>query len=192
MCSARGRRLSGLYQHPMYGSVLCSAHRHAARMGLCPADCEDCAMEFLLRQLQLYGDPETLAALPPALLHRSASNHAKNVLRARVRSRVREVPDIEKEDAATAPSSGPEAALLRRAFWEEIQPYLHRLRREHREALLRYYGRGDDVQEIAAMLGARPETVEQWLARARRRLRCLMEESGIGPTDLHEYLQTNC
>ena len=55
---------------------------------------------------------------------------------------------------------------------------VQRLPVKYREAVSLYYYEGYNAEEIAAMVGAKPAAVRQWLARAREKLRKELEGSG--------------
>jgi RNA polymerase sigma-70 factor (ECF subfamily) len=104
-----------------------------------------------------------------AIAVRRVHNHARWM---RVRRRM--WPFAGAEDAQPAASSGcaveagDEVATMRRA--------LARLRHGDREVLVLHYLEQRAVAEVAALLGCRRNAVEQRLARARVRLRSLLEE----------------
>ena len=55
---------------------------------------------------------------------------------------------------------------------------VQRLPIKYREAVYLYYYEGYNAEEIAAMVGAKPAAVRQRLARARKKLRKELEDSG--------------
>ena len=55
---------------------------------------------------------------------------------------------------------------------------VQRLPVKYREAVYLYYYEGYNAEEIAAMVGAKPAAVRQRLARARKKLRKELEDSG--------------
>ncbi|MBC8104623.1 MAG: sigma-70 family RNA polymerase sigma factor [Cytophagales bacterium] len=183
----RPKGMGSLYQDPVYGPALRTAHYFAAQMGLCPADCEDCAMEFLLRQIQIYGDAQTVAEVPTALRRRSASNHVKNTVRARAtRQKYEETPPPTETNPVTPL---PEQETLRRALWQTLSPFFQRLPPASNALLIAYLEDEMSVHDLAEALGEKPNTVEQRLIRARKRLRQLLEAEGISAAELQDYLR---
>jgi RNA polymerase sigma factor (sigma-70 family) len=178
---------SRLYDDPRYGADLRAAHYHAHRLGLCDADCEDCAMEYLVSRLlrATESDPTDVA-----WRHRCASNFAKNARRSLTTRARYELPGIEPTlwDALPGSLPDPEAETMRKEFWDAVRQCAEQLRPTPRQMFLRHYADGESVQELARAYQEKPHAVEQKLHRARRRFHMLLAERGMDAVSLHAYL----
>src|SRR5213083_1387923 len=117
--------------------------------------------------LQLTGRP-----VLSGWLHRTAQNHAANVVRSDVRRRARE-----QEAAAMNELHEPDAA------WEDIAPHLDNalgeLSEADRDALLLRYFEGKSARQIAQTLGTTEDAAQKRVSRAVERLREFFAKRGI-------------
>ena len=131
------------------------------------ADALDVAQETCInawRELPRLRDPDRFHAW----LMRSLVNRARDMLRARKRSTIREIP-LGSDSQAEARSSGGDfgdelanADAIRRAF--------DRLGPDDRTYIALHYAENRSITEIAALVGAPGGTVKWRLSRARRAL----------------------
>ncbi|HEU4401623.1 MAG TPA: sigma-70 family RNA polymerase sigma factor [Candidatus Polarisedimenticolia bacterium] len=155
------------------------------------ADAEDLSQETLVRGYIASTRFEGRADFY-TYLHRALLNLWKNHLRRRRRWRM--VPLFGSRSAEAGvergapgsdgggpagrladPSPGPHERLVRHQHAEKLQRALMRLHPDFRAVLVLRVGEGLEYEEIAASLGIPIGTVRSRLARARERVRALME-----------------
>ncbi|HVP38156.1 MAG TPA: sigma-70 family RNA polymerase sigma factor [Candidatus Saccharimonadales bacterium] len=111
-----------------------------------------------------------------AWLFRIAVNLARDRLRARRRHPPVPLEEVGEAELGAAPGAGPEEELESRQLTERLERALARLGEEHREILLLRALEEMSYQEMSAVLRVPAGTVMSRLARARMRLRELLEE----------------
>ena len=153
---ALARRLVETYSDPLLRlaySILNSIH-----------DAQDIVQEVLLKRLgraEPFDSPEH----ERAWLVRVTVNACRSLLRSPWRTRTVGL-DTAAQQAAFQPREG--------GVLEEVQ----RLSPKYREVLVLYYYMGYDTNEIAALLGVRPDTVRARMSRARLKLKTELEGQG--------------
>ena len=128
------------------------------------ADAEDVMQETLLK---LYRTGETFAD-PDHQRYwviRVAANECKKLLRSPWRRRTDSLETV------------PEAAALDTPAQSELFRQVMALPPRYRAAVYLYYYEGYAVAEVAALMGAKPSTVQTWLMRARGQLKIQLKEA---------------
>ena len=127
-------------------------------------DAQDIVQEVLLKRLD-HREPFDSPEHERAWLVRVTVNACRSLLRSPWRTRTVEL-DTAARQAAFHPREG---GLL-----EEVQ----RLSPKYREVLVLYYYMGYNTNEIAVLLGIRPDAVRARMSRARLRLKTELEGQG--------------
>jgi RNA polymerase sigma-70 factor (ECF subfamily) len=109
-------------------------------------------------------------------LFRICVNQARDRLRARRRRPTTPLEDVPEPELGVSPGPAPDEELEQRMLEERLDRALERLGLEHREILLLRALEELSYDEIAAVLRIPRGTVMSRLARARARLRALLEE----------------
>ncbi len=162
------------YQKPVYNLAL--------RMAGDPEDALDLSQEAFLRAWRGIKDYRFDAAFS-TWLYRLTGNVCIDFLRRRKKERT--VPltfpsEDGEEQALELPDPGPdtEARMLERLDREAVATALSRLEPEHRMALTLRVVDGLRYAEIAAALGVPEGTVKSRIARARQRMRAMLQDHG--------------
>jgi RNA polymerase sigma-70 factor, ECF subfamily len=109
-------------------------------------------------------------------LFRICVNQARDRLRSRKRHPSTPLEDVGEAELGTDPGHGPDQELESRLMTERLDRALEKLDEPHREILLLRAMEEMSYDEIASVLRIPRGTVMSRLARARTRLRTLMEE----------------
>ena len=144
-----------------------------------PSDAEECVNDTWLAAWNTI-PPQTPSPLR-AYLYRivrnlATSRYHKNT--AQKRSNGYDLALSELEDCLAAPE-GVEDTLSARELTAVLNRFLRELDRDSRVLFMRRYWYGDPVQELAARLGMRPNSVTARLARLREKLRKELREEGF-------------
>lgn len=162
------------YQKPIYNLAI--------RMTGNPEDALDLSQEAFLkawRGLPSYRFDSAFSTW----LYRLASNVCIDFLRKQKKQRT--VPlqygngeEEERELAIPDPSPGTEEQVLSQIEHERVAAAMSQLDPEYREALTLRVINGLSYQEIASILNVKEGTVKSRIARAREKMRALMQNSG--------------
>lgn len=173
-------------RHPTYGADFQAVYREARRRSLPEADCQDCAVTFVVQKLERGAS----FSQDDALRRRCAHDFVCDFCRARARRAQHELPACPDFATATrgATTRGLEEEVIRQAFWQELHPFLHRLQPMPRQIVQRHYQNGETVSELAADFGKTPHAIEALLSRSRQRLQTLLKKAGIDAAELYDYL----
>lgn len=164
----------------------------ATRVGLTHDDVQDCAAQFVKHILQ----ENKREIREERYLRQSARNFALNFRRAKLRLQNREKawPETLHPNGSRVdyefPDTGriPEVYLMNREFRQRVAAALQKLDPELRQMIFLTFWRGRSIQQIADMMGRKPDAVKQALYRARRQLRSLLERQGMDEAAASEYL----
>lgn len=154
-------------------------------VGLTDDDLADCAVTFAEKMQRYRPSRDGEASLEPLFVHACARNHARDSLRAVVRSARRTVSLDGHPDAAdsrlktTAFSRDPESELLGHDLVYRILDALDRLKVGHRDLFVRHHLQGESIKSIALSLNLKPQVVVQRIYRARQTLRSRLIDSGL-------------
>jgi len=185
-------RFSGLYLDSLYGPDLRAAHLQAQRFGLGEADCQDCAMDFLLHKLTRHKDFKQDSPLRYRCAHDFACD-AHRIRATRVKHEILATDMVSQEATSTVtdwPDTHPnlEQEVLRQAFWEVFQPFFDQLQSVPRQVVQLHYQESRTIPELAATFGRTPHAINQMLSRSRQRLLALMVRAELDATELFSYL----
>lgn len=154
----------------------------ALRMTANPDDAMDLSQETFLRAwrgLASYRFDSAFATW----LYRLASNVCIDFLRRQKKQKI--VPlyhaddeDTERELSLPEPGPGPEEQILQRLEQEQVAKALTQLEPEYREALVLCVVNGLSYTEIARILDVKEGTVKSRIARAREKMRKLVQKTG--------------
>ena len=154
----------------------------ALRMTANPDDAMDLSQETFLRAwrgLASYRSDSAFATW----LYRLASNVCIDFLRRQKKQKI--VPlyhtddeEDERELSLPEPGPGPEEQILQQLEQEQVANALTQLEPEYREALVLCVVNGLSYTEIAQVLGVKEGTVKSRIARAREKMRKLVQKTG--------------
>jgi RNA polymerase sigma-70 factor (ECF subfamily) len=150
--------------------------RHAQSLLYSRADAEDLVQDCLEAALTKSGslqDPERLRGWLFSILN--------NLFLMRLRAQARRGATLPIEDFADSLSAAVPAED--RGTARDLARAMGRLSAEHRQILLLIKVEGQSYQEAASALGVPIGTVMSRLARARQRLRALLEGGDLHPVD---------
>ena len=159
----------------------------ALRMTANPDDAMDLSQETFLRAWRGLSSYRFDSAFS-TWLYRLASNVCIDFLRRQKKQKV--VPlyhtddeDAERELSLPQPGPGPEEQILQQMEQEQVAKALTQLEPEYREALVLCVVNGLSYTEIARILGVKEGTVKSRIARAREKMRKLVQKTGNNRPD---------
>ena len=154
----------------------------ALRMTANPDDAMDLSQETFLRAWRGLASYRSDSAFS-TWLYRLASNVCIDFLRRQKKQKV--VPlyhtddeEEERELSLPQPGPGPEEQILRQLEQEQVAQALAQLEPEYRQALTLCVIQGLSYTEIAQVLGIKEGTVKSRIARAREKMRNILQKSG--------------
>lgn len=153
----------------------------ALRMVVNPEDALDLSQEAFLRAWRGLGSYRFDSAFS-TWLYRLTSNVCIDFLRRQKKQKVLPLhfadEEEERELSIPDPAPGTEEQVLTRLEQEQVAAAMARLEPEYRQALTLRVINGLSYTEIAAILNVREGTVKSRIARAREKMRGIMQKSG--------------
>ena len=164
--------------------------RFARRTGLSVPDAEDCEQIYVIKWLpgNSGANWRTLSKSEiEAIITASARNHALNFARGRRREAARAV--LETRCALIAyMDADPGESLFRDLFWDKLADALRTLSPSDR-AVIRMCDLGQvSINEAAAILESRPDSIKHQLARIHKRLKAVLVARGDTESELRSCL----
>ncbi len=164
---------------------------HAQKYGYRGEAAVECAQAFVVHMLQQNRRSRWLAHRKSDLtrwLFACADNFVKNIYRQGSYRRAHECPWQPSFSLLPAPEPSPYHQMLRRELYDRLVAPAARLNRRQQILFVGNFLNGESIKSLARSLHLPSNTLRQRKWALCHRLRDLLEEAGMSPAEIKDYL----